>query len=100
MNNYPIKLILKLSSVLKCIFSDSIYTYELDSTLYYMFFAKDGDDFYYSKVYATNIKDLAAEREVSTKPIYKPKEKLTYGAMVKLSDSITDYRAWYYETHK
>jgi len=77
-------------------FNDSIYTYELDSTLYYMFFAQDGDNFYYSQVYATNIRTLAADRSVSTSATYSQKEKSTYAAMVELCDSIADYREWYF----
>jgi len=77
-------------------FNDSIYTYELDSTLYYMFFAQDGDNFYYSQVYATNIKDLAADRAVSSSATYTEKEKLTYAAMVELCESVTEYREWYF----
>ena len=77
------------------VFNDSIYTYELDSTIYYMFFAQDGDEFYYSQVYATNIRTLAKDRAVSSSTTYTKKEKRTYAAMVDLCDSVTAYREWY-----
>lgn len=77
------------------VFNDSIYTYELDSTIYYMFFAQDGNKFYYSQVYATNIRTLAKDRSVSSSTTYTQKEKRTYAAMVDLCDSVTAYREWY-----
>ena len=79
------------------IFNEAIYTYQLDSTVYYMFFAQDGENFYYSQVYATNIRTLAAERSVSTSTTYTEKEKATYAAMVELCDSIAQYHKWYWE---
>ena len=78
------------------LFNKDIFTYQMNSAMYYVFFVQDGDNFYYSQVYATNIRDLAEARSVSTSTTYKETEKATYAAMVALCDSITAYREWYF----
>lgn len=81
------------------LYNNNIFTYQLDSEIYYMFFVKYNGQMYYSTVYATNIKSLTAERAESTSSTYTAKEKLVYRDMVAMCDAITKYREDYFANH-
>ena len=72
-------------------YMNQVYTYQLDSTICYMFYIRVNDDYYYSSVASKNIKDLASAGIGNT--AYKPTEQAVVKAIVDLSTAVKIYRA-------
>lgn len=77
-------------------FDHEIYTYQLDSDLYFTFYIKVDGSYQYTNFRCTNIKELAAERAESTSATYGAEEKVVYSDMVALYEATKEYRDWYF----
>ena len=79
-------------------YNKEIYTYQLNSNIYCIFFLKDGDNWYYSpKVYTANLYDLTVTRGNDTSDrYYTAKEKVVYKDMAALYKSVVAYRDDYF----
>lgn len=71
-------------------YRNEIYTYELDSTLCYMFYVVKDGNYYYSNVLSDNIKTLTENRASSGN--YKETEREVYKDILQLYETITIYR--------
>ena len=77
-------------------YDHEVYTWQLNSDLYFAFYIVVDGEYHYVNFRCTNIKALAAERAVSTSTTYKEDEKLVYGDMVALYDAVKAYRDDYF----
>ena len=75
-------------------YNKDIFTYQLDSNVYFMYFVQDGENFYYTGVFTENIKDSADQRGGDAS--YGAKERAVYTAMSALYGAITEYRDDYF----
>ena len=77
---------------ISAIYNKGIYTYQLDSNAYVMFYVKDANGYHYSDVKVRNAYDLAKERAEDTVHFPNEKERAVYASMVDMYDAITKYR--------
>ena len=75
-------------------YNKDIFTYQLDSNMYMMYFVQDGENFYYSRVFSANIKGQATDFAGNSS--IGEKERNVYPAMVDLYNAITAYRDDYF----
>ena len=79
-------------------FDQGIYTYELDSNTYVMFYVKDDNgNYHYGAVKTRNLYDLMNERMNASG--FGAKEKAVYSDMVNLYDAVTKYRNDYFKNN-
>lgn len=80
-------------------YNEDIFTFQLDTTFYYMaYYVVDGQ-YYYTGVPTVNIYDHANECIADTTGRYPDYEKAVYADMVALCDSVTAYREDYFKNN-
>lgn len=80
-------------------YNEDIFTFQLDTTFYYMaYYVVDGQ-YYYTSVPTVNIYDHANECIADTTGRYPDYEKAVYADMVALCDSVTAYREDYFKNN-
>ena len=77
-------------------YNQNIFTYQLDTTLFYMFYVKIDGQYYYSNVASTNIKEQIEKNIADTSGKFGEAEVNVYEDMVALYQSVTTYRADYF----
>ena len=78
-------------------FNKEIFTYQLDSTIYSVFFMEVEGKYYYSKVYMANLYDLAVDRAAASSG-FTVKEQTVYTDMIALYNSVIAYRNDYFSS--
>ena len=86
-------------SYITAIYNKGIYTYQLDSNAYVMFFVKDADGYHYGGVKVRNAFDLATARGSDTSGDFGEKEKNVYKDMIVLYNDVKSYRDDYFANH-
>lgn len=80
-------------------YNEDIFTFQLDTTFYYMaYYVVDGQ-YYYTGVPTVNIYDHANACIADTTGRYPDYEKAVYADMVALCDSVTAYREDYFKNN-
>jgi len=77
-------------------YNQNIFTYQLDTALFYTFYVKVDGQYYYSSVANTNIKGQIEKNIADTSGKYGEEELNVYKDMVALYQSITTYREDYF----
>ena len=78
-------------------YEGNIYTYQLDTNAYAVFYVKDAEGYHYGDVKLRNAKDLALERGNDAEKFPDEEERNVYLAMVAMNESITAYRNDYFK---
>lgn len=74
-------------------YKKDLYTYQLNTNAYTVFYVEDEDGVHYSSLKVRNLYDLMLERAVDTTGNFTEKEKLVYVDMVNLYEAVTAYRS-------
>lgn len=74
-------------------YNQGIYTYQLNNNLYVMFYVKINGCYYYDRIRAFNVYELAKERSTTFADV---EECNVYAGMVDLYDAVTVYRDDYF----
>ena len=80
-------------------YEGDIYTYQLNTNAYVMYYIKDADGYHYSKVFTRNAYDLAVTRAADAAKFPDAEERAVYQSMADMYDSITAYREWWFANH-
>ena len=83
-------------SYITALYNKGIYTYQLDSNAYVMFYVKDADGYHYGDVKVRNAYDLATTRSADTSGNFGDEEKQVYRDMVAMYEAIKAYRDDYF----
>ena len=78
---------------------NDVYTYQLDTTVYAMFYLKQDGKYYYSNVRPYNVYDLAVDRG-NDSGFGDELERNVYQSMVRLYAAITMYREDYFQRNE
>ena len=83
-------------SYMTALYNKGIYTYQLDSNAYVMFYIKDEDGYHYGDVKVRNAYQLAKARSTDTSGDFSELEKIIYADMVDMYDRVNTYRDDYF----
>ena len=83
-------------SYITALYNKGIYTYQLDSNAYVMFYIKDSNGYHYGDVKVRNAYELAKTRGQDNSGNFGEAEKTVYQNMVKMYDAIKAYRDDYF----
>ena len=83
-------------SYITALYNKGIYTYQLDSNAYVMFYIKDSNGYHYGDVKVRNAYELAKTRGQDNSGNFGETEKTVYQNMVKMYDAIKAYRDDYF----
>ena len=83
-------------SYITALYNKDIFTYQLDSNAYVMFYIKDADGYHYGDVKIRNAYELAKERAQDTSGNFGEKEKTVYQDMVAMYEAVKAYRDDYF----
>jgi hypothetical protein len=83
-------------SYITALYNKGIYTYQLDSNAYVMFYVKDAEGYHYGDVKVRNAYELAKQRCVDTSGNFGDEEKQVYSDMVAMYEAIKAYRDDYF----
>lgn len=83
--------------VIRAEHDQGIYTYQLNTNAYVMFYVKDAEgNYHYGPVKTRNLYDLMVARKDDTSGDFSEKERAVYASMVSLHDAVTNYREDYF----
>ena len=83
-------------SYITALYNKDIYTYQLDSNAYVMFYVKDENGYHYGDVKVRNAYELAKQRSQDTTGDFGEKEKQVYLDMVEMYEAVKAYRDDYF----
>ena len=83
-------------SYITALYNKDIYTYQLNSNAYVMFYVKDENGYHYGDVKIRNAYELAKTRSQDNSGSFGEAEKTVYQDMVTMYDSIKSYRDDYF----
>ena len=83
-------------SYITALYNKGIYTYQLDSNAYVMFYVKDANGYHYGDVKIRNAYELAKQRGADTSGSFGKEEKQVYRDMVAMYEAIKAYRDDYF----
>ena len=83
-------------SLITALYNKGIYTYQLNSNAYVMFYVKDADGYHYGDVKVRNAYELAKTRGADTSGNYGEQEKIVYQDIVTMYETVTAYRDDYF----
>ena len=83
-------------SLITALYNKGIYTYQLNSNAYVMFYVKDADGYHYGDVKVRNAYELAKARGADTSGNYGEQEKIVYQDIVTMYETVTAYRDDYF----
>ncbi|MBE6913246.1 MAG: hypothetical protein E7473_12050, partial [Ruminococcaceae bacterium] len=83
-------------SLITALYNKGIYTYQLNSNAYVMFYVKDADGYHYGDVKVRNAYELAKTRGTDTSGNYGEQEKIVYQDIVTMYETVTAYRDDYF----
>ncbi len=86
-------------SYITALYNKDIFTYQLDSNAYVMFYIKDENGYHYGDVKVRNAYELAKERAQDTSGNFGEKEKTVYQDMVAMYEAVKAYRDDYFENN-
>jgi len=84
---------------ISALYNKGIYTYQLDSNAYVMFYVKDANGYHYGEVKTRNAYDLATARAQDTVNFPKTEERAVYASMMDMYDAVTKYRENYFKNN-
>ncbi|MBQ2742299.1 MAG: leucine-rich repeat protein, partial [Oscillospiraceae bacterium] len=83
-------------SYITALYNKGIYTYQLDSNAYVMFYVKDENGYHYGDVKVRNAYELAKVRAQDTTGNFGEQEKQVYLDMVEMYEAVKAYRDDYF----
>ena len=83
-------------SYITALYNKGIFTYQLNSNAYVMFYVKDENGCHYSDVKVRNAYELAKIRGADTTGTFGEAEKTVYDDMVEMHESVNAYRDDYF----